>query len=79
MRALSTPDDYISPLITFGLLALAVVYTLGLIATPPFLIYGAAFLFYLPLGKLKHVLFCPASRIDLGRRLGRRGAFPPGR
>jgi hypothetical protein len=79
MRALSSPDDYFSPAATFALLALAAAYTLGKIAPPLFLIYGAAFLFYLPLGKLKHVLFCPVSRIDFGRRLGRRGTFPPAR
>jgi len=79
MRALSSFDDYFSPAMTFAFLALAAAYAFGKITPPPFLVYGAVFFFYLPLGKLKHVLFCPVSRIDLGRRLGRRGTFPPAR
>ena len=39
----------------------------------------AASAFYLPLGKLRHVLFCPVARLDLGRRLGYRGTYPPPR
>jgi hypothetical protein len=79
MRALSSWDDYLSPALTFTLLALAAAYALGRVGAAALLVYGAAFFFYLPIGKLRHVLFCPVSRIELGRRLGLRGTFPPAR
>jgi hypothetical protein len=75
LRAISNVDDYFAILATGGLLALA-----G-IASPPLagslLLYSGAFLLYLPFGKLRHVLFCPVARGDVGLRLGYRGVYPP--
>ncbi len=76
LRAMSCPDDYLSALVTCGLVAAAALYGCGIIGASPFLILAAATFFYLPLGKLRHVLFCPVSRLDLGRRLGYRGTYP---
>ena len=76
LRAMSCPDDYLSALVTCGLVAAAALYGFGIIAASPFLIVAAVTFFYLPLGKLRHVLFCPVSRVDLGRRLGYRGTYP---
>ena len=76
LRAMSCPDDYLSALVACGLVAAAALYGFGIIAASPFLIVAAVTFFYLPLGKLRHVLFCPVSRLDLGRRLGYRGTYP---
>jgi hypothetical protein len=79
LRLMSCPDDYLSALVTCGLVAAAALYGFGVIGASPFLIVAAAVFFYLPLGKLRHVLYCPLSRLELGLRLGYRGTYPPAR
>lgn len=77
LRHMSAPDDYLAILLTCGLLAVVT-----LIASHPrmplvVLVYAALFFAYLPLGKLRHVVFFFAARADYGRRLGYRGVYPP--
>jgi nitrate reductase gamma subunit len=75
LRAISTLDDYLAILSICGFLALA-----GIVTRPSverLLLYAGALLVYLPLGKLRHVLFCPVARGDVGLRLGHRGVYPP--
>jgi len=76
LRAMSAPDDYISALATAALLVAAALRNLGAMGAPAFLVVAAGVLFYLPFGKLRHVLFCPVSRFDYARRLGWRGVWP---
>jgi hypothetical protein len=77
LRTMSAPDDYIAILATCGLLALTSVYTLGG-QNPLGLLICAGLLFvYLPLGKLRHIVFFFVARGDYGRRLGYRGVYPP--
>ncbi len=76
LRAMSCPDDYVAAAVTSGFILAAALYGFGVLATSPFLIFTAVTFFYLPLGKLRHALFCPVSRVDLGRRLGYRGTYP---
>lgn len=76
MRLMSCPDDYLAAAVTSAFILAAALYAFGVMAAPPFLIFTAVTFFYLPLGKLRHVLFCPISRVDLGRRLGYRGTYP---
>jgi len=77
LRAMSAPDDYLAIVASCGLLALASVVRISPTNEAPFLIYACGLLVYLPLGKLRHVVFFFVARADLGRRLGYRGVYPP--
>lgn len=79
LRAMSAFDDYLASAATLAYLGVASLHEFGLVTGGFFLLAAAAVTFYLPLGKLRHVLFCPVSRLDLGRRLGYRGTYPPPR
>jgi hypothetical protein len=74
---MSSPDDYVAVLLTCGLVAVALQSSLR--PGNPLLLLGyATVLFlYLPLGKLKHIVFFFAARADYGYRLGHRGVYPP--
>ena len=76
LKAMSSPEDYISILLTLGFILMALVHELSLIASGVFLIYSAILFFYLPLGKLRHALFFFIARADYGSRLGYRGTYP---
>jgi sterol desaturase/sphingolipid hydroxylase (fatty acid hydroxylase superfamily) len=76
MRLMSCPDDYLAAAVTCGFILTAALYAFGVLGASAFLIFTAVTFFYLPLGKLRHVLFCPVSRVDFGRRLGYRGTYP---
>lgn len=79
LRAMSAFDDYLASFVTLAYLALAALHEFGRLSAGAFLLGDAAVTFYLPLGKLRHALFCPIARLDLGRRLGYRGTYPPPR
>jgi len=76
LRLLSNPDDYISN----GLVTAFQAATAGQLLfwqtldKPYFLIASALFL-YLPLGKLKHVIYFFSARYHLGVFFGRRGVW----
>ncbi len=76
LRSMSSPEDYLSILITLGFLSAAAAYESGLLNPGVFLIYAAVLFFYLPLGKLRHALFFFVARADFGARLGYRGTYP---
>ncbi len=76
LREMSSFDDYLAPIVTLAYLAAASLHEFGLLGPGAFLLADAAATFYLPLGKLRHVLFCPVSRLNLGWRLGYRGTYP---
>ena len=76
MRSLSNPDDYISNLLVSGF-QLLVAITLILTKTAPALfIYAALFFLYIPIGKLRHMVYFFTSRFHLGVFYGRRGTWP---
>jgi hypothetical protein len=77
LRAMSAPDDYVATLASCGLLALAAVRPIAPGDETALLLYAALLLIYLPLGKLRHVVFFFVARADYGRRLGYRGVYPP--
>lgn len=79
LRAMSTPDDHLAVAATCVLLAAALAAPFGATATLALLVYAVLFLLYLPLGKLRHVVFFFVARGDYARRLGRRGVYPPAR
>jgi hypothetical protein len=76
LRKMSAFDDYLASFATMTYLAVGSLHEFGLVSAGVFLLVDAAAIFYIPLGKLRHVLFCPVARFDLGRRLGFRGTLP---
>lgn len=77
LRAISIPDDYLAAGATCGLLAAALLAPRLAGGPVVLLAYAAALLVYLPLGKLRHVVFFFVVRAEYGRRLGYRGVYPP--
>jgi len=77
LRVMSVPDDYVAILATCGLLAFACLSPIDAHNQTAFLVYAGLLFVYLPLGKLRHVVFFFAARADHGRRLGYRGVYPP--
>jgi hypothetical protein len=76
LRFLSNPDDYVSNF----LVTMFQIFTLLLLVSETFTSYyfistGLLFL-YLPLGKLKHLLYFFAARYHLGLYYGWRGVWP---
>jgi hypothetical protein len=77
LRAISTPDDFISNgLVTVFLVASAIAISIPRSATV-FLIIATLLLLYIPLGKIRHCLLFFHSRATFGRFFGRRGVLPP--
>ena len=74
LRAMSAPDDYLAIVASCGLLALV---SIGPGHETALMLYTSLLLIYLPLGKLRHVVFFFVARADYGRRLGHRGVYPP--
>ncbi|MCX6285428.1 MAG: hypothetical protein NTW31_14510 [Bacteroidetes bacterium] len=78
LRELSNPDDYISNILVtvFQILTgLTLVY--NTVFTPWLILAAGLLLLYIPLGKLKHLLYFFAARWQLGLFYGRRGVWPP--
>ncbi len=76
LRNLSNPDDYISNLLVTAFQ----IFTLITLLTDTFVLFYficAALLFlYIPLGKLKHLLYFFSARYHLGFFYGWRGVWP---
>lgn len=78
LRALSNPDDYISnTLVTVFQLLTALTLAFGSVFTPWLFVAAGLLLLYIPMGKLKHLLYFFAARCQLGLFFGRRGVWPP--
>ena len=76
LRSMSSPEDYLSILITIGFLFAAIAHEFSLMNTGLFLILAAIVFFYMPFGKLKHGWFFFIVRLEYGARLGYRGTYP---
>ncbi len=76
LRAMSSPDDYISILLTLGFLLTALAHEFGILNSTIFLIYSIVLFLYFPLGKLRHAMFFFVARTDYGARMGYRGTYP---
>ncbi len=78
LRDLSNPDDYISNVLVTGfqfMTALVLLFP-GVFAAAYF-IMAALLLLYIPVGKLKHLLYFFSARLQLGLFFGRRGVWAP--
>ncbi len=76
VNALSSPDDYISNLLVtvFQFLSLGMIIDSS--SAPAYFLSAAVLLFYVPIGKLKHVYYFFAARYHLGVFYGWRGVWP---
>ncbi len=82
LHSLANPDDYLSNLFTTLLHLVTVIYLLhgySCCTVAPYIYYiTATVLFiYMPLGKLKHVVYYFAARYHLGFFYGWRNVWPP--
>ena len=76
MRGLSNPDDYVSNILVtcFHFVSALTAFKTNFINI--LFIYSSVLLVYLPVGKLKHVIYFFTARIHLGIFYGRRGVWP---
>jgi len=78
LRELSNPDDYISNvLVTVFQILTGLTMALGTVFKPWLFLTAGLLLLYIPIGKLKHLLYFFAARWELGLFYGRRGVWPP--
>lgn len=78
LRELSNPDDYISNILVTVFQALTSFSLVsGNLLTPWLFLWAGLLLLYIPLGKLKHLLYFFSARRQLGLFFGSRGVWPP--
>lgn len=78
MRNLSNLDDYLSNFLTTFFQMCTILYLLlGNVVAPLYYIVLGILCLYMPIGKLKHVLYFFAARYHLGFFYGWRGSWPP--
>lgn len=77
MRSISNPDDYISNILVtvFQIFTAYTMLTGGM--RQLYFVFMIALLLYIPLGKLRHVIYFFAARYQLGYFFGWRGTWPP--
>ena len=76
LRSMSSFDDYFAILMTICITVFSILLEVGFVSELTFLIAASVLFFYMPLGKLKHVLFFFLARLNYGSRLGYRGIYP---
>lgn len=77
LRILSNPDDYLSNILVTVFQGATITYLIiGQPAESLYFMASAALFIYLPLGKLKHLVYFFAARYQLGIFFGRRGVWP---
>lgn len=79
LREMSPPDDYFANLVIAVFLSATLAFLVDALGGSVLWILAAILLLYLPLGKLRHMVFFFLARGDLGNRLGLRGVYPPAR
>ena len=79
VRILSVPDDFLAIGLAVAFLAMLALASSGLVPVAAAAVAASVLLFYVPLGKLRHMVFFFLARADLGHRLGYRGVLPPAR
>lgn len=76
LARISVPDDFLSNLLVDAAFAACLAATVIPALLPLFQVTGALLLLYMPLGKLRHMVFLLSSRRHLGIHFGRRGVRP---
>ncbi len=77
LRTLSNPDDYISNLLVTVFQLLTGLALLFDSLYPAYLLLTALLFLYMPVGKLKHIIYFFAARYHLGFFYGWRNVWPP--
>ena len=77
MRMLSNPDDYTSNLLVTIFQLLTAATLINPVFQPAYFIFSGILLLYIPLGKLRHMVYFFAARYHLGYFFGWRGVWPP--
>jgi hypothetical protein len=79
LRSLSSPDDYLSNILLTIFQLLTVWMLLSDSVVPFYYLWSGLLLLYIPVGKLKHVVYFFAARVHAGFFYGRRGIWPAAR
>ena len=79
LRSLSSPDDYCSNILLTIFHLLTVWMLLSDSLVPVYYVWSGLLLLYMPVGKLKHVVYFFAARVHAGLFYGRRGVWPAAR
>jgi hypothetical protein len=79
LKFLSSPDDYISNVLVtlFQLFSLCMLFEESFVSI--YFLIVSLLLLYIPIGKLKHMLYFFVARYQLGLFYGRRGIWPSGK
>lgn len=77
LRSLSLPDDYLSNLLVTGFHLLTATGLLFPRLLPLYYLWCGFLLLYIPFGKLRHLLYFFAARVQLGYFFGWRDSWPP--
>ncbi|MFP4471983.1 MAG: hypothetical protein ACLFPE_14975 [Bacteroidales bacterium] len=77
MRLLSNPDDYASNLLVTIFQLLTAATLINPLLQPAYFVFSGILLLYIPLGKLRHMVYFFAARYHLGFFFGWRGVWPP--
>jgi hypothetical protein len=75
LRAMSRPDDYISPVLVTAFIANAAAFASGLVSREIFYLSASVMLLYLPVSKVRHSVYFFHSRIYFGGLFGHRGVI----
>jgi hypothetical protein len=77
LRKLSCPDDYISNILVTLFQFITAISLTGHIYQSVYYVTVALLLLYIPVGKLRHLVYFFAARYQLGYFYGWRGSWPP--
>ncbi len=77
LRRLSNPDDYISNILVTVFQLMTGLALLFDSLYPAYLLVAALLFLYMPVGKLKHIIYFFAARYHLGFFYGWRNVWPP--
>lgn len=77
LRTISVPDDFVAAAAVGLFLCMAAAAAFGRLPLAALQVVTGLLLVYAPLGKLRHAVFFFLARVELGRRLGWRGVYPP--
>ena len=76
LRNISNPDDYFSNVLVTGFQVISAIALMWSNILPLLFIYSGVLFLYIPISKLKHIVYFTTSRIHLGIFYGLRGVWP---
>ena len=79
MKKISCLDDYFSNIIVDAFQLITALSLIRTIFIPYSFLIAGFLLFYIPIGKMRHIIYFITTRIHLGIHFGKRGTWPPHR